>query len=154
MFQARHISWGPSVIFASFCLVANLLVLTLPETGHRQLPQTVGDIRRWSDEEDDIWNTQHSQQLMRSFWTGNQQETTRNIENETRFAILFISFSSFSPPSFLFYLLRKIDVKEKKQSTKLIIAFFQVACQFSNELGGKYEITKSMTVMVLWWVRN
>lgn len=95
VFQARHISWGPSVIFASFCLVANLLVLTLPETGHRQLPQTVGDIRRWSDEEDDIWNSQYSPQIMRSFWTGNQHTETIHIENETGCAIVFFFLSFF-----------------------------------------------------------
>lgn len=78
---ARHISWGPSVIFASFCLVANLLVLTLPETGHRQLPQTVGDIRRWSDEEDDTWNSQYAQQMMRSFRLLSQQHENTNTRN-------------------------------------------------------------------------
>eukprot|EP00106_Octopus_bimaculoides_P013694 XP_014781136.1 PREDICTED: uncharacterized protein LOC106876873 [Octopus bimaculoides] len=74
---ARYISWGPSVIFAFFCLVANLLVLALPETGHRQLPQSVGDIRRWSDERDETWDSQTLQQMVRLIVMGSPQTDDR-----------------------------------------------------------------------------
>ncbi|GAB1606797.1 hypothetical protein Ahia01_000962300 [Argonauta hians] len=74
---ARYISWGPSVIFAFFCLVANLLVLALPETVHRQLPQSVGDIRRWSDEQDETWDSQTLQQMVRLIVMGSAQTEDR-----------------------------------------------------------------------------
>ncbi|ESP05327.1 hypothetical protein LOTGIDRAFT_152166 [Lottia gigantea] len=41
----QHIPWGPGAIFSIFCLVSAFLVIWLPETKEKQLPQTMADIK-------------------------------------------------------------------------------------------------------------
>ncbi|XP_052061721.1 organic cation transporter protein-like [Mytilus californianus] len=44
---ARHIEWGPGVIFGACCGVVTVLQLLLPETSGRDLPQTVEELIEW-----------------------------------------------------------------------------------------------------------
>ncbi|GAB1605935.1 solute carrier family 22 member 8-like [Argonauta hians] len=46
-FLAQIIPWGPAVIFSSGCFIANILILMLPESRGRQLPQTIADVEAW-----------------------------------------------------------------------------------------------------------
>ncbi|XP_055956051.1 organic cation transporter protein [Patella vulgata] len=42
---AQHISWGPAAIFGGCCLLATLLIIFLPETTGKELPQTMADVK-------------------------------------------------------------------------------------------------------------
>ncbi|XP_071176687.1 organic cation transporter protein-like [Mytilus edulis] len=44
---ARHIEWGPGVIFGACCGIVTLLQLLLPETSGKDLPQTVEELVEW-----------------------------------------------------------------------------------------------------------
>lgn len=46
-FLIRYIAWGPGVIFSAGCLLANFLIMMLPETRGRQLPQNIDDVKTW-----------------------------------------------------------------------------------------------------------
>ncbi|XP_014771611.1 organic anion transporter 3 [Octopus bimaculoides] len=46
-FLVEIIPWGPAVIFSAGCFIANLLILFLPESRGRQLPQTIADVEAW-----------------------------------------------------------------------------------------------------------
>ncbi|KAK6189118.1 hypothetical protein SNE40_005156 [Patella caerulea] len=42
---AQHISWGPAAIFGGCCLLATILIIFLPETTGKELPQTMADVK-------------------------------------------------------------------------------------------------------------
>ncbi|CAC5419797.1 unnamed protein product [Mytilus coruscus] len=44
---AKHIEWGPGVIFGACCGVVTLLHRLLPETSGKDLPQTVDELIEW-----------------------------------------------------------------------------------------------------------
>ncbi|XP_076437510.1 organic anion transporter 3-like [Babylonia areolata] len=46
---ADHAVWAPGVIFGVLCLLAMLLLLLLPETMGRELPQNIRDLEMWYD---------------------------------------------------------------------------------------------------------
>lgn len=45
-FQAKSVYWLPNVIFSIIVMIAGLLILLLPETGDRPLPNTLHDIHQ------------------------------------------------------------------------------------------------------------
>ncbi|CAL1547599.1 unnamed protein product [Lymnaea stagnalis] len=47
---ARHIPWGPGLLFALLCLTVPVLTRFLPETHGHELPQTVGEMDEWLNE--------------------------------------------------------------------------------------------------------
>ena len=47
-FQYEKVPWLPGPLFGILSVAAGLLVLLLPETLNRPLPQTIEDIEAWS----------------------------------------------------------------------------------------------------------
>ncbi|XP_074650859.1 organic cation transporter protein-like [Tubulanus polymorphus] len=47
VYLARLVPWAPGVIFGGMSLLVGMLVLLLPETRGRPLPQTVEDMKQW-----------------------------------------------------------------------------------------------------------
>jgi len=48
MKQARILPWLPGLLFGGLAIGGSLLILLLPETLNRPLPQTIEDIENWS----------------------------------------------------------------------------------------------------------
>ena len=48
LFQYELIPWLPNVIFGVMCLLAGIMVLFLPETLGRPLPQTIKEVENWT----------------------------------------------------------------------------------------------------------
>jgi len=46
--QGRMIPWLPGILFGGLSIGGSLLILFLPETLNRPLPQTIEDIENWS----------------------------------------------------------------------------------------------------------
>lgn len=59
-FLIRFIIWGPGVIFSAGCLLANFLIMMLPETRGRQLPQNIDDVKAWMKKSRKIVNKSDS----------------------------------------------------------------------------------------------
>ena len=45
--QAGYAFWAPGTIFGASCLAVTVLVMLLPETTGRELPQTIEDMVAW-----------------------------------------------------------------------------------------------------------
>ncbi|CAG2240259.1 OCTN [Mytilus edulis] len=45
---AFHVEWGPGVVFGACCLIVSFLLLFLPETKGRPLPQTIMEMKQWN----------------------------------------------------------------------------------------------------------
>ena len=43
-----HVPWLPAPLFGTLSIIAGMLVIFLPETHNRPLPQTIEDIENWS----------------------------------------------------------------------------------------------------------
>ncbi|XP_063433772.1 organic cation transporter protein-like [Mytilus trossulus] len=48
---AARIIWGPGVVFGVCCFLVTILVTVLPETGQRELPQTLEELVNWNKEQ-------------------------------------------------------------------------------------------------------
>jgi len=46
----KYVPWLPAPLFGTLSIAAGLLVILLPETKDRPLPQTIEDIENWSKE--------------------------------------------------------------------------------------------------------
>ena len=56
--QGRILPWLPGVLFGGLSIGGSLLILFLPETLNRPLPQTIEDIENWSKKAKDKSATQ------------------------------------------------------------------------------------------------
>ena len=49
-FKAAQVIWGPGVVFGVCCIIVTFFVTILPETGKRELPQTLQELIDWNKE--------------------------------------------------------------------------------------------------------
>jgi len=59
--QSRILPWLPGVLFGGLSIGGSLLILFLPETLNRPLPQTIEDIENWSKKPKDKPETKESE---------------------------------------------------------------------------------------------
>ncbi|XP_076463314.1 organic anion transporter 3-like [Babylonia areolata] len=57
---ADYAVWAPAVVFGTLCLVAMLLLMAMPESMGRELPQNIRDLENWYDVTSDSDLTQKS----------------------------------------------------------------------------------------------